>query len=109
MKKFLIFILVVTCILSSSIPAFATTHVYSSSYFNEPWEQVEGGSGWTMIYGYNEFAINEDYVHSLHSYLAHTSKITHSGHSHQTTAVAGSWANVDVVHSGSPVYYYMYY
>lgn len=115
MKKFSILLLVVVGVFSISSSAFAAKIERTSAGkgFSKAWESsVNGGSGdntYTMIYGFNKYAIDEDYCHTYHNSLGHTAILTNATNTFSNSDKAGKWARVDVIHSGNSVTYKMEY
>lgn len=107
MKKLLIFALMVVFMLALTTSTFATTIERSSTYFNSDWETVVNGTDYVMVYGYNTSWINEDYCHTKHNKVRHTAMVVNGSDSYTDTQNAAVWAYVDVIHNGSPVFYYL--
>ncbi|MWC27095.1 mediterrocin family bacteriocin [Paenibacillus sp. MMS18-CY102] len=114
MKSLLLSAFVAVSVLSVSSSAFAATYTYSSSNigFAHDWElTASGGSGaatWEIEYGYDTAWTNEDYTHTYHNSLSHTAKVLNgatASNEHTDSDSAGSWAGIEVKHSGSLVYY----
>ncbi|MNW44448.1 hypothetical protein D3C74_216830 [compost metagenome] len=101
---------------SANAPASAPITLFESkSYdsggrgFARSWEASDsGGSGfntWEVEYGFNKFAIDEDYIHGYHNSKGHAVKLTNGNSTFSDSDNAGSWSRVDVTHSGNSVYY----
>lgn len=107
MRKFIISVMVFVVSLVGASSVFAETHGYSSTgkSFTSSWTVVDGGSGWSIQYGYNTDFINEDFTYALHGNTLHTAIVENNNGQHYTTKGAGIWANVEVVHSGSTIFY----
>ncbi|WP_413405575.1 hypothetical protein [Paenibacillus amylolyticus] len=94
---------------SSALASPVTTSKNSSGQgFTKSWELVASGPSWIMEYGFNKFAIDEDYVHTKHSGVSHTALLS-NGSNYSNSANAGNWAEVDVSHQGTYVTYSIVY
>lgn len=92
--------------------AFAGSVSKSASSFDSAWELYASSADGkaNMTYGFNTYAIHEDYVHGIHSTLSHYSALNNGSGWHTGTGKdAGKYSNVDVTHSGSYVSYYLFY
>lgn len=113
MKKMLLSSALVLGLLTSvAASASAETKSYNSGGmgFANSWTLADsGGSGfntWEVNYGFNKFAIDEDFIHGYHNQKAHTVKLTNgNGTPFSDSASGGSWSRIDVRHSGTFVYY----
>ncbi|MBU3192284.1 mediterrocin family bacteriocin, partial [Clostridium bowmanii] len=78
--------------------------------FAASWEANAGSpSSFGFIYGYNTDWFNEDYVYGMCS-TSHYSAISNGNGPHSSAMVAGnSWANLEVLHSGTGIYYGIVY
>lgn len=92
-------------LLATSSSAFA----YSSAgqTFTKSWELSDSGTNWTINYGFNDWAIDEDFTHTKHMTRSHVAKVVNGSGSHADSDKEGNWAGIEVTHKGSTVYYYM--
>ncbi|UKS25912.1 hypothetical protein LOZ80_30860 [Paenibacillus sp. HWE-109] len=84
-----------------------------ASYFTSAWaleKQVPGTTPGKMYYGFNKFAIDEDFTHTIHDANGHTAIVTR-GASNSSSAAgnAGKWAKIEVTHNNVSVQYSMIY
>lgn len=107
MKKWLLSSLLLVGLFSvtTSVSAYSS----SGMGFAKAWTLTDsGGSGvatWEVEYGFNKFAIDEDFIHGYHNSKGHVSKLTNGNNTFSDSDVAGNWSEVDVVHAGNLVYY----
>lgn len=109
-KKILCFVLVVLTLLVVATPAsaYSTTITRTSSgSFSKAWEAYTGASNWTMIYGFNTTAINEDYTHGNHSSKWHIVRVKNANGTFSNYDNAGDWAKKEVRHAGTNIRYIM--
>lgn len=77
--------------------------------FTSSWEASQGDSSFGFRYGFDTYLIDEDFCYSIYS-KSHTAAISNGNGGHETGYVAGgSWAKLEVRHSGSAVWYGMNY
>ncbi|MNW45229.1 hypothetical protein D3C74_224880 [compost metagenome] len=92
-----------------SVAASASAYSSSGQGFARAWTLTDsGGTGsatWEVEYGFNKFAIDEDFIHGYHNSKGHTSKLTNATNTFSNSDTAGNWSGIDVVHNGSLVYY----
>ncbi|OAB40795.1 hypothetical protein [Paenibacillus glacialis] len=94
-----------------SIAASASAYDSGGKGFANSWTSYDaGGSGfntWNLEYGFNKFAIDEDFIHAFHNSKAHSVKLTNDNGNNNHTGAGdpSTWATIDVRHSGSFVYY----
>ncbi len=63
-----------------------------------------------MTYGFNKYAIDEDYTWTIHDTNGTTAIVTRGGSdSSSDSASAGSWAKIEVTHNNVMVKYEMIY
>lgn len=98
-------------LLSLAPSAFAESKSYDSlgKGFARAWTLTDsGGSGsatWEVEYGFNKFAIDEDFIHGYHNSKGHTVKLTNGNDTYSDSNSAGKWSRIDVRHAGQTVYY----
>lgn len=84
----------------------------SASSFSDDWErykEADDGLG-VLTYGFNTFAIDEDYAWASHDTKSHYASLKNAKGWHTGSAKAGGkLSRVDVTHRGTSVSYYMYY
>lgn len=117
MKKLIISLSVALLLLTSATPTLATT-LYQTSIghtFSESWSASCSGFDevpgvwWNMIYGYNTDWINEDFTHTNHTTKTHLAKVQNNNGMFSDEASANNWAEIEVVHSGTTITYYITY
>ncbi|SET56154.1 mediterrocin family bacteriocin [[Clostridium] polysaccharolyticum] len=84
----------------------------SASSFSKPWERYKSGDNDNaeLTYGYNTWAIDEDYAWAKHNTKSHYASLKNGTGWHTGSGKgAGSLSRVDVTHSGSSVSYYNNY
>lgn len=84
----------------------------SASGFKSDWQlyKYSGTNAGKLVYGYNTWAVNEDYAIATHSKNRHQAQIRNGNGYHSAWTVdAGQTSRIDVVHSGSTVSYYNLY
>jgi hypothetical protein len=111
MKKGLICACVVLGLVASSSSAFATEVQRNSSgqSFSSAWELLATGTDWVMEYGFNKYAIDEDYAHTKHATKSHTAILKNGNGQYSNSDSATNWAEVDVVHAGTAITYSIVY
>ncbi|MGF7049398.1 hypothetical protein J2T13_003909 [Paenibacillus sp. DS2015] len=83
----------------------------SGQGFANSWTLYDsGGTGfhtWEVNYGFNKWAIDEDFIHGYHDSKAHQVKLTNASGTipFVDSDIAGNWAEIDVRHAGNFVYY----
>ncbi|UZD44896.1 mediterrocin family bacteriocin [Peribacillus frigoritolerans] len=109
MKKALVSASLALGLLGASTSAFATdiTHTNGSKGFSSPWTSYDNGTNWTMDYGFNTSAINEDFTHTKHGTTSHIAKVRNFNGTHSDADTKGNWAGIEVKHSGSTITYIM--
>lgn len=98
--------LMITCF---SLPVSAKTYSSAGQGFTASWELADGGSDWLIKYGFNTFAIHEDYTHTYHSTKHHVATVTNSNGAFSDEDGAGKWAGIEVTHSGNSITYSISY
>ena len=84
----------------------------SGSSFTEPWERYKASTDGkaSLTYGYNVFAINEDYSWASHSTNNHYAALNNGNGSFAGPNAGGaSVSKIEVTHAGTSVSYYNYY
>lgn len=80
--------------------------------FDAPWERYissEDGKA-TLTYGFNQFAINEDYAWATHATKNHYASLKNgNGWYTGPNKGAGSTSKIEVTHNGTSVSYYCNY
>ncbi len=109
MKKLTAIFTIALLVFGINSQAFASTYSYSNNSFSKAWQKTGSGSNWSMTYGFNKSAINEDYAHGIHSSTSHTTIIKNANGQYSKSASKGKYANVDVRHAGNSVTYKMSY
>ncbi len=98
--------------ITTNICVSAESTVRSANSFTESWERYASTPNreGSLTYGFNTFAINEDYVWAQHDTEYHYAALFNGDgwHTGQGRA-AGILSRVDVRHKGSSVTYYLYY
>lgn len=87
---------------------------YGASNFNSAWSLVkEGDEGLGvayMEYGFNKYAIDEDFVWTNHTSNGHSAIVTRGGSdSSSASSSKMSWAKIEVKHTNVYVEYQMVY
>ncbi|GMR63808.1 MULTISPECIES: hypothetical protein [Bacillus] len=90
---------------ATSVSADTVTKNSSGKTFKNDWELSTSGNNWLMNYGYNTSWINEDYTHTTHSVYDHSATVSNSNGAYSDNAGNGSWAKIEVTHSGSFIQY----
>lgn len=119
MKKFKIAsIATVALVLSLSLSALTASAASieasrnGASNFEKAWkaELSTADKKGKMQYGFNKFAIDEDFTWTIHDSNGHTAIVTRgSSNSSSSSGSAGSWAKVEVTHNNVSVKYTMNY
>lgn len=111
MKKKLLCSLLALGVLGTSTAAFADTISRNSrgQSFSNDWELSTSGTNYIMNYGYNTSWINEDYTHTMHGKYDHSATVSNSNGAYSDNAGSGSWAKIEVTHSGSFIQYSLTY
>ncbi|WP_422659875.1 hypothetical protein ACK8P5_04940 [Paenibacillus sp. EC2-1] len=109
MKKKLLSSILTLSLLSLTLSAFASAYDSGGHGFGSSWTAYDdGGTGfntWEVKYGFNKYAIDEDFIHGYHNSKGHTVKLTNGNGTYSDSDTAGNWSRVDVRHSGNAVYY----
>lgn len=112
MKK-LFSTLMASCLIAvfCATPVFAQTHTFNSAgqSFNQSWELTGGDGNYLIKYGFNTAFIDEDYTHTYHSSKHHVATVTNSRGSYSDEDYGGSWAGIEVRHSGNYITYSISY
>ncbi|SFE98167.1 hypothetical protein SAMN04487969_110164 [Paenibacillus algorifonticola] len=111
MKKAIFCSVLALGLVVSSSSAFAATVTKNSSgkTFTKSWELTASGGSWLMKYGFNTDFINEDYTHTYNSQFHHTATVSNSNGAFTDEDSAGSWAGIEVTHSGTYIEYSISY
>lgn len=112
-KKMLVFVFVMMFLINIlPIKTLASSIVRSAYDFTSPWElyATEDSGKANMTYGYNVFAINEDYTWASHSSNYHYAAVHNGNGSFSGPNKPGSeLSKIEVTHSGAYVSYYNNY
>lgn len=90
---------------STSALAYSST----GKSFSNSWTNYGSGTNYVVEYGFNKSFINEDFTRTKHSTRSHTAIVKNGKGSFADGDSAGSWAGIEVTHSGNTVYYYIQY
>lgn len=92
-----------------SVSAESKSYNSGGKGFARAWQVTDqGGSGfntWEVRYGFNKWAIDEDFIHGFHDSKGHAVKLTNGNSTYSDSDNGGSWSRIDVRHSGNAVYY----
>lgn len=98
----------VTTFVTSTSKAMAFSITNEKKTFDKAWELsvTSDNSKAVLTYGYNTFAINEDYAHAYHSSKKHYAYVKNSNGSFAGSNVRdGKWSKIEVTHKGSSITY----
>jgi len=111
MKKLLICFVAALNVLALSSSVFATEVKRTSSgqSFTSAWELPASGTDWVMLYGFNKYAIDEDYTHTKHYSTSHTAIVKNNNGQFSDSDTANNWAKIEVTHSGTSIEYKLVY
>lgn len=86
------------------------THVYASQgqSFSKAWSKTAGGADWSINYGYNRFAINEDFTHTKNNVQSCIAEVKNGNGTYNRSATKGNWAKIEVVHKAPSSGYITY-
>lgn len=94
-----------------SVSAEEISCTYNGS-FESAWERyasTEDGEG-NLTYGYNTWAVHEDYAWASHDTKSHYAAIYNDKGWHTGPGkAAGSTSKIEVTHNGTSINYYLYY
>lgn len=117
-KSKIVSILSVALLMSMTLSALTASAASISasrngaSYFTKAWTAelaTNDGKG-KMKYGFNKFAIDEDFTWTIHDSNGHTAIVTRgTSNSSSDSASAGDWAKIEVTHNNVLVTYVMNY
>lgn len=96
---------------SLTVSAQSLSKTYSGS-FSKAWERYASGDNGkaNLTYGYNTWAINEDYAWAKHNTKSHYAALKNGSGWHTGSGKkAGSTSKIEVTHKGSKISYYCYY
>lgn len=108
LKKLVLCGIIGTMLMANSLPAMAYYTTNGNKTFDKAWElsvTSDNGKG-VLTYGYNTFAINEDYAHAYHSTKSHYAYVKNGNGSFSGSNVGkGKWSKIEVTHKGNTITY----
>ena len=91
---------------TTSVMAYSITN--GGKGFSSAWERSVTSDGGKAIlkYGFNKFAVDEDYAHAYHSTKRHYAYVKNSNGSFSgSNANSKRWSKIEVRHKGSSITY----
>lgn len=102
------FILATVLVASNPVDANAYSTTNNGKGFKKAWElsvTCDSNKG-VLTYGYNTFAINEDYAHAYHSSKKHYAYVKNGkGSFSGSNKSKGKWSKIEVTHKGTTITY----
>lgn len=95
--------------MSMSVSAETIKKTSSGHSFKKAWEAYASGSAYSMVYGYNTKAINEDYTWTRSNKTSHTAIVKNDKGQYSDDAKKNKWAKIEVHHKGTSIIYKMVY